>query len=190
MLGYASWIALSTPSPMLTRLHSRFRESVWRPALKKADLMIKVRVHDLRHAHASWLLAGGADLQVVKQRLGHGSLRTTEKYFGRGHERHPEPGQLFDQGDQVALPSGEPVHLQHQQHVDPAGPGRGQRRAQTGAVGVFRGGIVAERGGLDPARLGGDVGVQPDRLGLDRIRLMLLIGGAAGVDRDPPHRLR
>jgi site-specific recombinase XerD len=27
------------------------------------------------------LLAGGADLQVVKQRLGHGSLRTTERYL-------------------------------------------------------------------------------------------------------------
>jgi site-specific recombinase XerD len=35
----------------------------------------------LLHAHASWLLAGGADLQVVKDRLGHGSLRTTEKYL-------------------------------------------------------------------------------------------------------------
>jgi site-specific recombinase XerD len=43
--------------------------------------MGRVRIHDLRHAHASWLLAGGADLQVVKQRLGHGSLRTTEKYL-------------------------------------------------------------------------------------------------------------
>ena len=40
-----------------------------------------LRIHDLRHANASWLLAGGADLQVVKQRLGHGSLRTTEKYL-------------------------------------------------------------------------------------------------------------
>ncbi|WP_281248315.1 tyrosine-type recombinase/integrase [Cryptosporangium aurantiacum] len=39
------------------------------------------RVHDLRHAHASWLLAGGADLQVVKERLGHGSIATTEKYL-------------------------------------------------------------------------------------------------------------
>jgi site-specific recombinase XerD len=35
----------------------------------------------LRHAHASWLLAGGADLQVVKERLGHGSIATTEKYL-------------------------------------------------------------------------------------------------------------
>ena len=51
------------------------------PALKAAGLEIPVRVHDLRHAHASWLLAGGADLQVVKQRLGHGSLRTTERYL-------------------------------------------------------------------------------------------------------------
>jgi hypothetical protein len=35
----------------------------------------------LRHAHASWLLAGGADIQVVKERLGHGSIRTTELYL-------------------------------------------------------------------------------------------------------------
>ena len=36
-------------------------------------------MHGLRHAHASWLLAGGADLQVVKERLGHASIATTEK---------------------------------------------------------------------------------------------------------------
>lgn len=54
---------------------------MWLPALKAAGLEIRVRVHDLRHAHASWLLAGGADLQIVKQRLGHGSLRTTELYL-------------------------------------------------------------------------------------------------------------
>jgi site-specific recombinase XerD len=58
-----------------------FRLAVWLPALKAANLEIRVRLHDLRHAHASWLLAGGADLQVVKQRLGHGSLRTTERYL-------------------------------------------------------------------------------------------------------------
>ncbi|WP_181449210.1 tyrosine-type recombinase/integrase [Nonomuraea aridisoli] len=58
-----------------------FRRQIWKPALKEADLGITVRIHDLRHAHASWLLAGGADLQVVKERLGHASIATTEKYL-------------------------------------------------------------------------------------------------------------
>ncbi len=57
-----------------------FRHQVWYPARKAAGLG-RVRVHDLRHAHASWLLAGGADLQVVKERLGHASIATTEKYL-------------------------------------------------------------------------------------------------------------
>jgi integrase len=57
-----------------------FRNQVWLPARKAAGLS-KVRVHDLRHAHASWLIAGGADLQVVKERLGHSSIATTEKYL-------------------------------------------------------------------------------------------------------------
>ncbi len=58
-----------------------FRRQVWEPAVDAAGLGIRVRIHDLRHAHASWLLAGGADLQVVKERLGHGSIATTEKYL-------------------------------------------------------------------------------------------------------------
>lgn len=54
---------------------------VWRPAVLAAGLEGPVRIHDLRHAHASWLLAGGADLQVVKERLGHASIATTERYL-------------------------------------------------------------------------------------------------------------
>jgi len=57
-----------------------FRKQIWYPARKAAGLG-NVRIHDLRHAHASWLLAGGADLQVVKERLGHASIATTEKYL-------------------------------------------------------------------------------------------------------------
>ena len=58
-----------------------FRLKIWQAALERAGIPFRVRAHDLRHAHASWLLAGGADLQVVKERLGHGSISTTEKYL-------------------------------------------------------------------------------------------------------------
>jgi integrase len=58
-----------------------FRNNIWYPALKVAGLGFHVRPHDLRHAHASWLLAGGADLQVVKDRMGHVSIATTQKYL-------------------------------------------------------------------------------------------------------------
>jgi hypothetical protein len=58
-----------------------FREQIWKPAVKQAGIAFAVRTQDLRHAHASWLLAGGADLQMVKERLGHGSISTTERYL-------------------------------------------------------------------------------------------------------------
>jgi site-specific recombinase XerD len=38
-------------------------------------------MHDLRHAHASWLLAGGADLKGVMERMGHAQIQTTQKYL-------------------------------------------------------------------------------------------------------------
>ena len=54
---------------------------VWLPALDDANLGLHVRMHDLRHAHASWLLAGGADLKTVMERLGHSQIQTTQKYL-------------------------------------------------------------------------------------------------------------
>ena len=38
-------------------------------------------MHGLRHAHASWLPAGGADPQVVKERLGHAKIPATQGYL-------------------------------------------------------------------------------------------------------------
>lgn len=57
-----------------------FGENVWQPARIAAKLSDGVKVHSLRHAHASWLLAGGADIVRVKERLGHSSILTTQKY--------------------------------------------------------------------------------------------------------------
>jgi integrase len=58
-----------------------FRDNVWQPAREAAGLGDGVTPQSLRHAHASWLLAGGADIARVRDRLGHSSILTTQKYL-------------------------------------------------------------------------------------------------------------
>jgi integrase len=58
-----------------------FNTRFWRPAIVKAGIDFPLRTHDLRHAHASWLLAGGADLKSVMERMGHSQIMTTQKYL-------------------------------------------------------------------------------------------------------------
>lgn len=58
-----------------------FGEVVWRPATARAGLDW-LHVHDLRHAHATWLLAAGVPVRSVQKRLGHKNLATTEIYLG------------------------------------------------------------------------------------------------------------
>lgn len=69
-----------------------FRTHIWRPAVEAAGIPASTKMQGLRHAHASWLLAGGADLEVVKERLGHSSIVTTQKYLG-----------TLDETDQTAI---------------------------------------------------------------------------------------
>ena len=72
--------ATSTGSPIS---RNTFRTRVWLPAIERSGLRQRVRFHDLRGAHASWLLAGGADLKAVMDRLGHKQIQTTQQYLGR-----------------------------------------------------------------------------------------------------------
>jgi site-specific recombinase XerD len=60
---------------------SSFRSRVWLPAVTATGLDFHVRWHDLRHTHASWLVAGGADLKTVMDRLGHTQISTTQRYL-------------------------------------------------------------------------------------------------------------
>ena len=40
------------------------------------------RIHDLRHSHASWMLAAGISLHDLRHRLGHESIQTTSDTYG------------------------------------------------------------------------------------------------------------
>jgi integrase len=85
-----------------------FRTRVWRPTIAASGVDFDVRVHDLRHAHASWLLAGGSDLRSVMDRMGHAQITTTQKYLhtlpdadqknltALDRIRSPRPGQPQD----------------------------------------------------------------------------------------------
>jgi integrase len=78
-LGRDDLLFATTAGTPISR--NTFRTRVWLPAVKASGVTFNVRMHDLRHAHASWLLAGGADLKTVMDRLGHAQIQTTQKYL-------------------------------------------------------------------------------------------------------------
>ena len=74
--------------------NGEFHKSVWQPTLAQVmdQLPAVPRVHDLRHTHASWLIAAGVPLTVIQRRLGHESIKTTSDTYGH----------LADDADQAA----------------------------------------------------------------------------------------
>lgn len=69
------------PSP------DRFTQSFER-AVKRAGLP-RIRLHDLRHTHATLGLAAGIPVKVVSDRLGHATVAFTQDVL---HARHPAYG--------------------------------------------------------------------------------------------------
>jgi len=74
----------ATPALFLGVRGSRLsRQNAWliiRAAAERAQLGVELSPHSLRHSFATHLLAGGADVRVVQELLGHASVATTQLY--------------------------------------------------------------------------------------------------------------
>ena len=75
---------LATPALFLGLRGQRVsRQNAWliiRAAAERAKLGIDISPHTFRHSFATHLLAGGADVRVVQELLGHSSVATTQIY--------------------------------------------------------------------------------------------------------------
>ncbi len=59
--------------------------------IKKAGVS-QIRLHDLRHTHATWLLEAGEQLHVVADRLGHADSSTTSNIYAHVTDRQRRQG--------------------------------------------------------------------------------------------------
>lgn len=75
---------MATPALFLGSRGQRMsRQNAWliiRAAAKRAHLGVEISPHTFRHSFATHLLAGGADVRVVQELLGHASVSTTQIY--------------------------------------------------------------------------------------------------------------
>ena len=54
----------------------------WRRWVRAAGITKAVRLHDLRHSHAAWMIAAGVSLTALQHRLGHASITVTSDVYG------------------------------------------------------------------------------------------------------------
>ncbi len=78
-------------------LHPERATKLFREAIKNAKLP-RIRLHDLRHTHATLGLEAGIPVKVISQHLGHGSTRITQDVYQHVLKEQQEAaaGQIAD----------------------------------------------------------------------------------------------
>lgn len=70
--------------------------AIWNEAIKQSGIGWYPTTHDLRHANATLLLKKGVDVHEVKERLGHQSITTTERYLHRLRHQQSEAAEVVN----------------------------------------------------------------------------------------------
>jgi len=70
--------------------------TIWNEAITKSGIGWYPKTHDLRHANATLLLKKGVDVHEVKERLGHQSITTTERYLHRVRHQQSKAAEVVN----------------------------------------------------------------------------------------------
>ena len=122
-------LVFTTPKGMQVR-HGNFKDDHFVPAVESlgSKLPAGLRFHDLRHSHASLLVARGWRPEQIKDRLGHGSIRTTIDTYGHLYDDH-DAAQLDELAGEIrtatASSVGNPWEIDSLQRAE--GPGSGRK---------------------------------------------------------------
>lgn len=122
-------LVFSSPNKKQVR-HRNFMEDHFVPAVERLGNKLPpgLRWHDLRHSHASLLISRGWRPEQIKDRLGHGSIRTTIDTYGHLYDDH-DAVQLDDLAGEIrtaTAPSvGNPWEMDSLPRAE--GPGSGRK---------------------------------------------------------------
>ena len=93
---------------------------IWRQAVS-SSVGQPCRLHDLRHTHASWLIAAGEHPKIIQTRLGHSSIQVTMDRYG--HLMEGLDDRTADRLDAIAEFSRGPGVAQGAEEADTNQPG-------------------------------------------------------------------